>query len=47
MNNSELKDYISTGEDTTLMPGWKDVLTDKEMDDVISYIRLISANGND
>jgi cbb3-type cytochrome c oxidase subunit III len=44
MDNQELKDYIKTGDDTTLMPGWKGVLTDKEIDDVVSYIRLLSAN---
>ena len=47
MDNSELRDYISTGEDTTLMPGWKGELSDEQIDDVVSYIRLLSANNKD
>jgi cbb3-type cytochrome c oxidase subunit III len=47
MNNNELKDYISKGEDTTLMPGWQGELSDKQIDDVVSYIRLLSANRKD
>jgi mono/diheme cytochrome c family protein len=26
-----------------LMPGWKDTLSDKQIEDVISYIRLLSS----
>jgi mono/diheme cytochrome c family protein len=47
MNNNELRDYIKTGEDITLMPGWKGELNDEQIDDIVSYIRLLSANGKE
>ena len=45
LDNATLKAYIKSGGDDTLMPGWEDVLSDKQLNDVISYIRLLSANG--
>ena len=44
ISNEKMHSVISNG--TTgakLMPGWKDTLSDKEIEDVISYIRLLSA----
>jgi len=44
MTNKKIYSIISNG--TTgekLMPGWKDILSDKEIKDVISYIRLLSS----
>ena len=32
------------GPGSSLMPGWKNILTDKEINDSISYIRLIAAH---
>jgi cbb3-type cytochrome c oxidase subunit III len=44
MSNEKIRSIISDGtKGAKLMPGWKDVLTDKEIEDVISYIRLLSA----
>lgn len=44
MSNEKMHSLISKGAiGAKLMPGWKDILSDKEIDDVISYIRLLSA----
>jgi cbb3-type cytochrome c oxidase subunit III len=41
--NEYLYDIISNGSRSkTLMPGWKEILSPTEIDDVISYIRLLS-----
>ena len=46
MDNATLKAYIKSGGDDTLMPGWDGVLNNAQLDDVISYIRLLSANND-
>ena len=44
MSNEKIRSIISHGtKGAKLMPGWKDILSDKEIEDVISYIRLLSA----
>jgi cbb3-type cytochrome c oxidase subunit III len=44
MSNEKIHSIISHGtKGAKLMPGWKDILSDKEIEDVISYIRLLSA----
>ena len=44
MSNEKMRSIISNGtKGAKLMPGWKDILSDKEIEDVISYIRLLSA----
>ena len=44
-SNSKLYSFISKGgTGSSLMPAWKNVLTEKEINDVISYIRLIAAH---
>ncbi len=44
MSNEKIHSIISNGtKGAKLMPGWKDILSDKEIEDVISYIRLLSA----
>lgn len=44
ISNKKIRSIISDGtKGATLMPGWKDILSDKEIEDVISYIRLLSA----
>lgn len=44
MSNKKLHAIISEGTTgTKFMPGWKDILSEKEIEDVISYIRLLSA----
>ncbi len=44
MSNEKIRSIISTGtKGAKLMPGWKDLLSGKEIEDVISYIRLLSA----
>ena len=44
MSNEKLHSIIFHGtKGAKLMPGWKDILTEKEIEDVISYIRLLSA----
>jgi len=44
MSNEKIYSIISDGtKGAKLMPGWKDILSDKEIEDVISYIRLLSA----
>ena len=44
MSNEKIRSIISTGtKGAKLMPGWKGILSDKEIEDVISYIRLLSA----
>lgn len=44
IDNKALKSYIETGIDDSFMPGWKGVLTDTQINDVMSYIRLLSAS---
>ncbi len=44
MSNEKIRSIIVDGtKGAKLMPGWKDILSDKEIEDVISYIRLLSA----
>jgi high-affinity iron transporter len=44
MSNKKIHSIISNGSTgAKLMPGWKDILSNKEIEDVISYIRLLSA----
>ena len=44
MSNEKIRSIISNGsKGAKLMPGWKDILSDKEIEDIISYIRLLSA----
>jgi cbb3-type cytochrome c oxidase subunit III len=44
ISNEKMHSVISNGATgAKLMPGWKDTLSDKEIEDVISYIRLLSA----
>lgn len=44
MSNEKIRSIIYDGtKGAKLMPGWKDILSDKEIEDVISYIRLLSA----
>ncbi len=44
ISNKKMHSIISNGGAAkSLMPGWKDILSDKEIEDVISYIRLLSA----
>jgi cbb3-type cytochrome c oxidase subunit III len=44
MSNEKIYSIISDGtKGAKLMPGWKEILTEKEIEDVISYIRLLSA----
>ena len=44
MSNEKIHSIISDGtRGAKLMPGWKDILSNKEIEDVISYIRLLSA----
>ena len=44
ISNEKIYSIISNGtKGAKLMPGWKDILSDKEIEDVISYIRLLSA----
>ena len=44
MSNEKIHSIIVDGtKGAKLMPGWKDILSDKEIEDVISYIRLLSA----
>ncbi len=44
MSNEKIYSIIANGtKGAELMPGWKGVLSDKEIEDVISYIRLLSA----
>lgn len=44
ISNEKMHSIIANGTSgSTLMPGWKEVLSDKEIQDIISYIRLISA----
>jgi cbb3-type cytochrome c oxidase subunit III len=44
MSNEKIHSIISNGtKGAKLMPGWKGILSDKEIEDVISYIRLLSA----
>lgn len=44
ISNEKMHSIISNGtKGAKLMPGWKGLLSDKEIDDVISYIRLLSA----
>ena len=44
MSNNKIYSIISNGtKGAKFMPGWKDVLSEKEIEDVISYIRLLSA----
>lgn len=44
ISNEKMYSVIANGTSgSTLMPGWKDMLSEKEIKDVISYIRLISA----
>lgn len=43
ISNKKMYAIISNGTtNEELMPGWKDTLTDKEIKDVISYIRLLT-----
>ena len=43
ISNKKMYAIISNGAtNEELMPGWKDTLTDKEIKDVISYIRLLT-----
>ncbi|MCW8855571.1 MAG: c-type cytochrome [Gammaproteobacteria bacterium] len=45
ISNNQLRSIISKGgTGASLMPGWKNILTDKEINDSISYIRLIAAH---
>lgn len=44
ISNEKMYSVIAKGTTgSTLMPGWKDILSEKEIKDVISYIRVISA----
>ncbi len=44
ISNKKMYSIIANGTSgSTLMPGWKAVLSENEIKDVISYIRLISA----
>lgn len=44
LSNEKIHNIISDGgAGASLMPGWKDMLSDKEIDDVVSYIRLLSS----
>lgn len=44
ISNEKMYSIIANGTaGSTLMPGWKEILSDKEIQDIISYIRLISA----
>ena len=44
ISNEKMRSIISNGtKGAKLMPGWKGILSDKEIEDVISYIRLLSA----
>ena len=44
ISNEKMYSIIANGTvGATLMPGWKDILSEKEIKDVISYIRLISS----
>ncbi len=44
MSNEKIRSIIANGsKGAKLMPGWKGFLSDKEIEDVISYIRLLSA----
>ena len=44
ISNEKIRSIISDGtKGAKLMPGWEDILSYKEIDDVISYIRLLSA----
>jgi cytochrome c oxidase cbb3-type subunit 3 len=44
MSNEKIRSIIVDGtKGAKLMPGWKDILSDKEIEDVISYVRLLSA----
>jgi cbb3-type cytochrome c oxidase subunit III len=44
ISNEKIRSIISNGsKGAELMPGWKGFLSDKEIEDVISYIRLLSA----
>ncbi|MDA3870000.1 MAG: c-type cytochrome [Gammaproteobacteria bacterium] len=44
ISNKKMHSIIAHGTSgSTLMPGWKEVLSDKEIQNIISYIRLISA----
>ena len=44
MSNEKIHSIISNGtKGAKLMPGWKGILSDKDIEDVISYIRLLSA----
>ena len=45
MSNEKMRDIITTGgAGASMMPGWKDILSKQEINDVISYIRLIAAH---
>ena len=44
ISNDKLRLIISHGEvGASLMPGWKGILSNEEIDDVISYIRILSS----
>lgn len=40
-SDRELLDIIAKGKPRTAMPGWKDKLTDQELEDVLAYIRSL------
>ena len=43
MSNEKIRSIIVNGsKGAKLMPGWKGIMSDKEIEDVISYIRLLS-----
>lgn len=45
MSNEKIYSIISDGtKGAKLMPGWKNILSEKEIGDVISYIRLLSVH---
>ena len=45
MSNKSMKDVIAKGgSGASLMPGWKGILSEQEIDDVVSYIRLIAVH---
>ncbi|HEY9050731.1 MAG TPA: c-type cytochrome [Gammaproteobacteria bacterium] len=46
MSNKKMEDIIRNGGagSKSMMPGWKDILSDDEINAVISYIRLLAAN---
>ncbi|MDH5485279.1 MAG: c-type cytochrome [Gammaproteobacteria bacterium] len=45
ISNKQLHAIIANGgAGASLMPGWKAILTDDDIDDVISYIRLLAAH---